>query len=73
MAARCLRPSPYSNAKESEPMETPAEYFSRRLTDEEIIQKLQGTASYRSRQEAVKRILELKEEVARLKALLGEQ
>jgi hypothetical protein len=54
-------------------METPAEYFSRRLTDEEIIQKLQGTASYRSRQEAVKRILELKEEVARLKALLGEQ
>ena len=54
-------------------METPAEYFSRRLTDEEIIRKLRGTANYRSRQEAVKRIIELNAEVARLKAILEDR
>ena len=51
-------------------METPAEYFRRRLTDDEIIEKLRGNGSYRSRRDAALRIEELKAEVARLEALL---
>lgn len=59
--------------KEGMPMETSAEYFRRRLTDEEIIEKLRGRGSYRSRRDAALRIEELKEEVARLEALRGER